>query len=92
LTRCRVSQAGLRALRSPVYRGREGEYLGPGRIFIGVGPDRKHRYRTDENTVQVRWDGRKSIVSYHRDYIEIIGEKKSEPEDPDPDWDESLWS
>jgi hypothetical protein len=90
--RCRLSKEGKARGFSPHNQDREGEYLGYGRHKIRWGP-LAGTYKIDTEHVQVRWDGNKSIDSYHRDYIEIIDEKeKSEPEQgPGPDWDESLF-
>jgi hypothetical protein len=80
MTRCRLSSKGKAKGLQPRQQDREGEYLGLAQQYINSGPNRG-TYRTDEERVQVRWDGIKTVQTYHRDYIEIIDEKKYEPED-----------
>lgn len=69
--RCRLSPEGKRRGFNPRNQNREGEYLGPFQRHIAGGPARG-TYQADPSIVCVRWDGTKSIVQYHRDFIEII--------------------
>lgn len=69
--RCRLSPEGKRRGFSPRNQNREGEYLGQYQRYIAGGAERG-TYESDPDVVCVRWDGTKSVVSYHRDYIEII--------------------
>jgi hypothetical protein len=74
MTRCRLSPEGKRRGFNPRKQDREGEFLGPYQAYISSGPYRG-TYRINSEVVRVRWDGNKSISSYHRDFIEIIEEK-----------------
>lgn len=62
MPRCRLSETGLKILRSPVHHRREGNLLGHNSDGLAI----------------VLWDGNKTTATYHPDFIEILREPDPE--------------